>query len=164
LKYHPELEGRQKPRTTAPARVSAKSAITDENNPALKGWKARGCTAVVKDGSLAITGTSATPFLGFAAGKTVGPAVMQLRVRSAEGGNGRVEWLPSGVASNSRDAKSVPFTLKAGGWQAVRVDIPAAGPLGIVRVYLPAQKKSVEIDWMELNAGGNARRWEFNAE
>ena len=118
---------------------------------------------MVKDGILTVTSASAAPFLGFAAGKATGFAVMKLRTRSAAGGEGKVEWLPSGVASKADNAKSVPFTLKAGDWQEVRADIPATGPLGIVRVYLPAQNEAVEVDWMELKASGNERRWEFNA-
>jgi hypothetical protein len=33
--------------------------------------------------------------------------------------------------------------------------------LGIVRVYLPAQKQPVEVDWIELKAAGQPRRWDF---
>ena len=43
-------------------------------------------------------------------------------------------------------------------------EVPATGPFGIVRVYLPAQQEAVEVDWMELKARGARRRWEFNAK
>jgi len=125
---------------------------------------ARGCDAVVKDGILTMTGSNDTPFLGCAASRTAGPAVVKLRARSAAGGEGKIEWLPSDVAARTEGTKSVPFTIKAGDWQEASVDAPAQGPLGILRVYLPAQKQPVELDWIELKANGTLRRWEFNGK
>jgi hypothetical protein len=141
-----------------PAYGTTAAAPTDR----LGGWKARGCDVVVKEGILTMSGKNASPFLGFAGGKTAGPAVMKLRARTATGGDGKIERLPSGVATKTGDAESIPFTLKAGEWQEVSVDVPAQGPLGILRVYLPAQKQPVELDWIELQARQTNRRWEFN--
>ena len=45
------------------------------------------------------------------------------------------------------------------------VDIPAGGPLGVIRLYLPAAAKPVEIDWIELQnkkATAKPQRWEFD--
>ena len=163
-KYHPELEGQQKPKAKAAAKASVGADGLTENDPALEGWKPRGCSVTVKDGLLTMAGASASPFLGFAAGKLSGPATITLRARSAEGGEGRIQWLPSGVAGDTADAKFVPFTIKSGDWQDVRVEIPAIGSLGILRVYLPAQNEAVEIDWMALQSGAGKRRWEFNTK
>ena len=55
----------------------------------------------------------------------------------------------------------MPFSVTGGDWQEISVDIPAAGPLGILRVYLPPTGKRVEIDWMELTADKKSRRWDF---
>jgi hypothetical protein len=43
------------------------------------------------------------------------------------------------------------------------VQLPATGPLGIVRLYLPMQEQPVEIDWIEINSGegGKPTRTEF---
>ncbi len=127
----------------------------------LEGWKSRGCTAVVKDGILTMTGQNDEPFLGVAAGKDKGPATLKLRVRTASGGDGKIEWLPSGAANKTEDAKSVPFVVKGGEWQELSVDISNKESLGILRVYLPAQKQPVEIDWIQLKTGQSNRRWEF---
>lgn len=142
------------------------TATTTTAAPAdpLEGWKARGCDAVVKDGILTMKGSNDTPFLGCAACRTAGPAVVKLRARSAAGGEGKIEWLPSDVAAITEGTKSVPFTIKAGDWQEASVDVPAQGSLGILRVYLPAQKQPVELDWIELKANGTPRRWEFNGK
>ena len=41
------------------------------------------------------------------------------------------------------------------------MNVPADGPLGILRVYLPAQEQPVEIDWIEFVSGDKPRRWDF---
>jgi arylsulfatase A-like enzyme len=150
--YHPEEEGVQKPKPKAAAA---------EDDPKLQGWKARGCHASVRNGIVAVTGLSEASFLGVGAGNAAGPAVMRLRLSGAVGGAGKIEWLPSGAAKKREGSHSVPFSVTGGDWQEISVDIPAAGPLGILRVYLPPTGKRVEIDWMELTADKKSRRWDF---
>lgn len=167
--YRPELEGQAEPKvkgatgakkaaakTPTPAPTAAKAGDADP----LQGWKARSCDAVVKDGIVTVTGKGATPFLGVGAGVN-GPATVKFRARSAPGGAGKIEWLPAATAAAAADAKSLPFTLAPGDWQEITVSIPATGPLGILRLYLPAQKQPVLVDWVELKAGGKLKRWEF---
>jgi arylsulfatase A-like enzyme len=130
----------------------------------LEGWKARQCQATVREGVLTMTGKGnpGSAFLGHAMGRTVGPAVVKLRARSTKGGTGKVEWLPGGAVTAGADAKSVPFDLAAGDWREVSVDIAPAGPIGTLRVYLPADAAPVELDWVEVVAkGAKASRWEF---
>ena len=146
-----------KPATAQPApgkKTTAKADMVD----ALQGWKARNCTATVKNGIVTLTGTGAAPFLGVGAGMS-GPATVKFRARSAVGGAGKVEWLSAAAAS--ADAKSTPFTLAPGDWQEISASIPASGLLGIVRIYLPAQKEPVELDWVEFNTAGKPKRWDF---
>ncbi len=161
--YHPELEGvqnnrdKEKPKR-APAKKTA-AAEQDKADPALQGWKARQCSASVTDGVVTITGQGNAPFLGVSAAGTDGPAVMKFRTRCAGGGEGKVEWILAG--KNSPPAKSVPFTLKPGEWQEIRVNIPAEGAISIVRLYLPAQQQKVELDWVELTGKTKPKRWNF---
>ena len=161
--YHPELEGRQQPKTKDKPKTPAKAAVArtpakDDGDPALQGWKARSCTATVKNGIVTVTGKGDAPFLGVSAGAS-GPAVVKIRARSTSGGNGKIEWLPPGGAQT--DAKSSPLTLAPGDWREITVNIPAEGPLGIVRLYLPAQKKPVDLDWVEIKSANKTKRWEF---
>ncbi len=140
---------------------NAKQPPTDKKPTAtpdpLQGWKARQCDATVKDGIVTVTGKGDSPFLGVGAGMS-GPAVLKFKTRTVNGGSGKIEWLsPGGDAK----AKSTPFTLKPGDWQEVSVDIKADGPLGILRIYLPAQKQTVDVDWIELKSGDKTKRWEF---
>jgi len=149
--YHPELEGKQQPKT------KAKAPAKDDSDPALQGWKARDCKATVKDGIVRVRSIGFECYLGFAAGKYSGPSTATFRIK-AKPGTSHFDWLPSGGK-----AQRVPFTLKGGDWQEVTVQIPAAGPLGIVRLYLPMQEQPVEIDWIELRStdDGKVTRTEF---
>lgn len=142
------------------------SAETDDR---LEGWKARQCEAVVKDGVLTMTGKgkAGAAFLGYAMSKTSGPVEVKVRVRASEAGAGKIEWLPSGQAGGGADAKSVPFDVAAGDWREVSVAVPEQGPLGTFRLYLPADAKPVELDWVEVRGAGKgakAKRWDFDAK
>ena len=134
-----------------------------KKNPAkdpLAGWKARQCDAAVKDGIVSIKGNGPAPFLGFAAGKMPGPLTVKLRVRSASGGEGKVECLPT--PADAAKAKSSPFQIPAGDWHELTVQLPVTGPLGILRLYLPAQKESLDLDWVEIHpATGKDLRTDF---
>ncbi|MEO6785351.1 MAG: hypothetical protein ABI318_04385, partial [Chthoniobacteraceae bacterium] len=149
-KYHPELEGiqtnKEKPKAKAAAKAAAKPAAKDEGDPALQGWKARSCTAAVKDGIVHVTKLTDASFLGFSAAKHSGPTTVKVRIKSGAG-TSHFDWLPGGA---QQKAQSVPFTLNGGDWQEVSIQLPATGPLGIVRLYLPKQEQPIEIDWIEI--------------
>jgi arylsulfatase A-like enzyme len=145
-KYRPELEGKQQTKGKAKASTKPAAKGKDDGDPALQGWKARDCKASVKDGLLRLTNIGSEGFLGFAAGKHSGPTTAKFRIK-AKAGTSHFDWLPGGVGSQQ---KRVDFTLKGGEWEAITVELPAEGPLGIVRLYVPMQEQPVEIDWIEL--------------
>ena len=155
-KYRPEDEGKQtnqdKPKTGR--KPNAPAAPADDSDPKLQGWKARNCTATVTGGIVTVRGAG-EPFLGVSAG-IGGPAKVSFRVRCAKGGDGKAEWLPSDGM-----ARSVPFKISAGDWQDIALDLPANGPLGIFRLYLPASDQPVELDHVELTGKGKPKRWNF---
>jgi arylsulfatase A-like enzyme len=146
-----------------PAAGGKKTAKADDY-PGLQGWKARGCDYVARDGAVKITPKDTTPFLGVGAGVD-GPATLKFRARSSRGGEGKIEWLkPGGGADKTKKEpeQSVPYTLPGGGdWQEISVQVPANGPLGILRLYLPVQQEPVEIQWIELQGAGAKKRWAF---
>ena len=159
--HHPEEEGVQnnRPKDKPKGKVQPKPAATpDDADPKLQGWKARQCTAAVKDGVVTLTGQGETPFLGVGPA-TDGPVTLKFRTRIAAGGEGKIEWLAS--AKNASSARSVPFSVKPGDWQEITVQVPAEGPIGILRLYLPAQKQAVELDWIELAGKAKPKRWDF---
>jgi arylsulfatase A-like enzyme len=146
-KYRPELEGQPRLREKPQAKPRAQPAVKDDGDPALQGWKARNCTATVKNGVLRVGNVTDASFLGFAAGKHSGASTVRLRVK-AGGGVSHFDWLPGGVQDQ---AHSVPFTLGGGDWQEIAIEVPATGPLGIVRIYLPKQAQPAETDWIEID-------------
>jgi arylsulfatase A-like enzyme len=138
----------------APKRAGGQAADPFE------GWKLRSGAGTVSAGVLTVTGEGADPFLALGAGNFAGPAEIRFRLRSTVGGAGRLEWLPA--PRETDQAKSVPFTVKAGDWQALSVRLPATGKLGIVRLHLPAHEAPVQLDWVELSSdGGKSQRWNF---
>jgi arylsulfatase A-like enzyme len=154
-----KLEDEGKPAIrNAPKRKPA-AAADDSADPTLQGWRARNSKAVVKDGIVHLTADGAGPFLGFSLGQTAGPATLKVRLRSQAGGPGRFESI--GAGKDPAAAKSVAFTVAPGEWQELSVELPVNRPLGIVRLHLPATKQAVEIDWIEITAGGKPRRTNF---
>jgi len=159
---YPRPNPAYKPTSTKPVnpRIAA-----DASDPLL-GWKARQCDASVKDGLLTVTAKpTAKAFLGHVMGRTTGPVVFALHVRSISGGEGKIEWL--GDTKAGAEPKSVPFKIAAGDWQELSVEVPAQGQLGTTRLYLPASQQPVDVDWIELrhkSPDAKPQRWEFKGK
>ncbi len=155
------------PRPNPDYQERATAKVKVENSDPLEAWKARGCEASVAGGVLTMKaiGKPGAAFLGHGMAKLEGPVTVKMRVRSAVGGDGRVESFPKGSADSSV-VHTATLTMKAGDWQEVQTTISDAGPLGTMRVYLPAtMTQAVEIDWIEAQPKkGKALRWEFNAK
>jgi arylsulfatase A-like enzyme len=154
-KYRPELEGKAQPKTKAKAPEKSAAKSRDYGDPALQGWKARDCTAKVQKGILHLTNLGDAAFLGIAAGKHSGPSMLTARLKSTAGVS-YVDWIHDGKTHRA------DFTLKSGDWEKIRVELPAVGPLGIVRLYLPAQEQAVEIDWIELSSKNSPKPMRTN--
>lgn len=149
-KYDPSQEGKSQPK----AKKKSSAGQQDENDPALKGWKVRGCQASVDQGMLRVRNTTAASFLGFAAGKHSGASQIKFRIKAQGPATAHIDWLPGGAGSKARQT---PYEISRDGWQEVTVSIPADGPLGIVRLYLPSQAEPVELDWIELQSNSPAK-------
>ena len=131
----------------------------EAQNAALQGWRARACTATVKDGIVTFTATGDAPFLGVAPGPLDAASTLKVRIKS-NGGTGKVAWLPSPATPAAEAPKPAEFAVKAGEWTEVTSPIPAvAGKSGVLRLFLPGD--ATAIDWIELTTAGKARRWEF---
>ena len=137
--------------------VAAKTPAADADP--LEGWKERQCKATIANGILTLKGSGkpGTAFLGHGMAKTTGPAVVKLRVRSTTGGAGKIDSFPNGSA-DATGMVSVPFDVKAGDWQELKIEWAASGPLGTLRIYLP----DGDIDFIEVvPAKGKAQKWDF---
>ena len=82
---------------------------------------------------------------------------MKFRIK-ADAGTSHFDWLPGGLTGK---AQQVKFTLKGGDWEEITVELPATGPLGIVRLYVPMQGHLIEIDWIEVISGKEKLRTDF---
>ncbi|MCE9519069.1 MAG: sulfatase-like hydrolase/transferase [Verrucomicrobia bacterium] len=140
---------------------NGKPAKANNNEfPGLEGWKARGFTYETKDGIITATPANDAPFLGI--GSAVrGPATFKFRIRSAKKGEAKIEWMNPGADKNDGRSQSVTYMLNGGEWQDLSLKIPAEGALGVLRLYLPAQSGTVEIDWIELQSTSAKKRWDF---
>ncbi len=149
-KYNPADEG-------VPARKhNQKKSTQEKDNPALKGWKGRGCTAKVEDGIATVTSNGANPYLGVTAGQFSGTTRVTFRSRTAAAGSSRVGWFRA-----LPDEKSTPYKIEAGDWQETNVTLEAAGKHGIIRLYLPPAAMPIEIDWIEISSEGVTQRYDF---
>lgn len=140
-----------------------KATVTKAASDPLVAWKQRGCTATISDGVLTMraTGNSETAFLGHATGRMTAPAVVRLRVRSVAGGKGRIDSLSQGVTDASQII-SVPFDVPGGEWQQIAVELKHSGPLGVLRLFLPATEAPIEIDRIDIQpASGRGESWAF---
>lgn len=129
----------------------------------LGGWKERQCKVTVSSGIATMVGTGApgTAFLGHALGRMSGPIAVRMRVRSADGGAGRVECHPKGPGS-PEDGVSAAFSVPGGDWQELSVPLAIKGAVGTLRLFLPATRRPVEIDWIEVAPSqGQSQRWNF---
>ncbi|MFZ5831233.1 MAG: sulfatase [Planctomycetota bacterium] len=131
-------------------------------------WVPKNSTAEIVEGYLHIQGEGRSPFLGTVSAKAPGPLELRSRLKSAAGGAGRVQWRTADQESFPGEGQTVSFTLKPGDWQEAKVDLPVKGQLVQMRLYVPAQEKPVDIDWIELWRSGEkparAMRWDFGAE
>lgn len=145
---------------TAVGASAQKTKVGDDEFPGLQGWKARGLAFKVDDGIVAISPTNETPFLGVGPGIS-GPATIRFRARSIRGGEAKVEWLNPGGEKDGGKAQTASYSLTGGEWQDLSIPISTKGPIGIVRLYLPAQKEVLELDWIEIQGSGAKKRWDF---
>jgi len=128
--------------------------------PGLQGWKARGFNFKADAGVVTVTPTNESAFMGVALGMS-GPATLKFRARAVASGEAKVECIKAGEEKNGGPLQSIAYFLNAGDWQEVNVNLPAAGAIGILRLYFPAQKQTVEIDWIEAQGKDGKKRWDF---
>jgi hypothetical protein len=157
-KYDPKEEGVQKPKVKTPQASKTKD---EGDDPKLQGWKMRSGTATVKKGILTVkSAPEAMPFLGVGCPSAGGGGKVELRVKSAKDGAGKIEWLKS---PGEPSAGYVNFDVKGGDWQTLTVNIPETASMGILRVYVPAGQP-VDFDWIDIQlnaAGAKTKRTEF---
>jgi arylsulfatase A-like enzyme len=146
-----------------PRAAAANKKTGTPDDPIFDGWRPKGAKGVMKDGVLTVTGENRSPFLGITGLKHSGDVVLRLRARPAAGPV-KVQWRTADQETFPDEGQVVEATLPGGNdWSQLLLPLPTKGSVMHVRLYLPAQKAPVEVDWIELTSkSGKKQRWDFN--
>jgi len=94
-----------------------------------------------------------------------GPATLQLQVRCEKSGRFAFQWRSAAQETFPAEGQvvEVPF---AGGdqWQRVSIDLPVTGVLQHIRIYFPAEAKTVELESVSMDSQQPAKpihTWNF---
>lgn len=131
----------------------------------LGGWKAQGCTAAEKDGTLVITSDKPAPFLGISGLGLRGPVEVVIRARGAAG-PGKIQWRTTEQDEFPKEGQITEFAYPGGAaWSDVQVTLPVDGAALHLRIYLPRgiAARPIEIDAIEATPKtGRPARWSFD--
>lgn len=161
-KYDATKEGigkmRQKKSAAKPTKPQPgmKADIAD---PTLEGWRARQCDAVVKNGIVHLSNMKQA-FLGVG---YQNPEAHQItfRIKCATAGSGAIEYLDN--KAKPATSKRFTYELTSAEWQNMTVKIPAATAGQILRIHMPEQAKTAQIDFIEITHPTQHKRWDFGA-
>jgi hypothetical protein len=150
---------------TSQKRTRAARAASTVDDKSLLGWTAKNTEVTVVGDSLRFTLTGQQAFLTNAKVRCQGPAELGLRVRTRSDGTARLQWRIEGQDRFPATGQSKSFAVAGGDWQELSVPLDAQGRVVHLRLFLPVGKQSVEIDWIEIRAGGgndkDKQRWDF---
>jgi arylsulfatase A-like enzyme len=144
--------------------VAPANAATGDD---LQGWVPKAVKTSVKDGALHIEADGRTPFIANARLGTLkyeGAVNMTMRMRSANGGEGKVQWRTTAQEAFVSEGQVVAFKVPAGNvWSEVPVALNVTGEVAHVRVYVPAQGGATEVDWIKVAPAGKGKEmmWDF---
>ncbi|MHC4516974.1 MAG: sulfatase [Planctomycetota bacterium] len=167
-KFDPSAIGVQKGGLKMPASTKASGKTGPAptvNKASMLGWIAKGADVSVQSGSLRITPAGHQPFLANPKVRADGPIEVKLRIRTRRNGVGRLQWRTEDQRLFPETGQKKSFEVRRGDWQELTVPLAVEGRLVHLRLFLPAQKQPVEIDWIEIApAGGHNKarhRWDF---
>jgi len=165
LKDTGALYPKSNPAYTSRPTTPGKAAGGDE----LQGWVPKFVKTSLKEGALHLEADGRNPFIATARLATLkynGAVDLKLRLRTAAGGEGKVQWRTADQEAFPGEGQVVPFKIAAGeSWSEVPVALPVSGSIAHMRVYLPAQNGPIDVDWIRLApvAGSKAKpaAWDF---
>jgi len=159
LKMPSSKKSQKKPAAAKPAPTVKKQSML--------GWSARGANVSVRNGALHISPVGGQPFLANTKVQANGPVEVKLRLRARKKGTARLQWRTEDQDSFPATGQSQSFAVAGGDWQELKVPLPVEGRLVHLRLFLPAQKQPMEIDWIEITPtkgdAGESQRWDFGA-
>jgi hypothetical protein len=166
-KFDPSQIGVQAGGLKMPPGVASKNAgpPTTVSKPQMLGWIAKNSTIAVQSDSLVITAAGRQPFLANNKLRVNGPVEVRLRVRTGGSGTGRLQWRTEDQKGFPESGQDKSFAVVGGNWQELNVPLAAQGRVVHLRLFPPARKHPVEIDWIEIAPTGGSdketERWDF---
>jgi arylsulfatase A-like enzyme len=134
---------------------------TDTMPDKTSGLVARSSELIVQKDHLRIEAKGTAPFLGIAGWKNSGAMTLVLRLRSDKAGEGKVHWKTADQAEFVDGKQVVNYKVDASkDWQEVKIELPADGKIGVLRLYLPGSIDVQEIAFMDKDSKP-IRRWNF---
>ena len=146
--------------------TGAAKPLKTVNNKSMLGWIAKGGDISVQSGSLRISAIGRSPLLTNAKVRTRGPAVVKLRLRTSMDCTSRLQWRTEDQELFPKTGQSKSFDVTGGDWQTLSVPLATQDRVVHVRLFTPAHKQSLEIDWIEIGPSDGktpqAQRWDFD--
>lgn len=134
----------------APAPAPAKPLGPDDGPGPIAGWKLRSIKAEPTADGVRLSGTGRKPFLGTARYHFANSAELKLRVRTATGGPGEVQWRLESE-SEFNPTHVTKFTVPAStDWTEVSVPLATEGKAVQLRLYLPADQGSLDVQSLDV--------------
>ncbi len=170
--FHPEKIGVQAGGLKMPpaSKASLKKTTgssTDQQAPRkeILGWVAKNAKTSIKDGALKVVSIGKNSFVASAKIPARGPGVLRFRMRSQKNGKGQIQWRAKGQSSFPESGQVYPFSVEGAVWQEHEVGIEEKDGIVHLRLFVPQQKQSVEIDWIEISWQDDdeikSQRWDF---
>lgn len=124
------------------------------------------CDLEMINGAVRVMGERRAPFLGTTQIKYTRPLLLSLRLRSTMGGDGKVWWKTAEQDSFPEGKQLIQFDVAASErWQNIHVELPIEQRTQILRIYLPAESKPVDVQGIRFTDPKTEkviRAWDFS--
>ncbi|MEW6303768.1 MAG: sulfatase [Verrucomicrobiota bacterium] len=152
-----------------PGAARPTAAAPAATGDALLGWVPKSAKTSAVEGALRVEADGRAPFIATVQLKGLkheGPVTLQYRLRTAQGGAGKVQWRTAAQEQFPAEGQVVEFNLAGGNaWQEGAIELPVAGQVAHIRFYPPVQRQPVDVDWLRLapsgKSGAKPLAWDF---
>ena len=130
-----------------------------------RGWSGRSAVGSINHDIFSVTPTGKQPFITNAKVSVQGPANFRVRIRTKADGTIRLQWRTDQQATFPKDGQTASVEIEGGDWRVLSMPLATEDQLVHLRLFLPAQKQPIEIDWLEVVSSAAdtkaGQRWDF---
>lgn len=136
----------------------------DQKSQTVRGLVPRNCKILRIGEKIRIVGDGRQTFLGTGQVRMNGALTLSLRVRSSEGGTGKVQWRTTGQEAFPKSTQVVSYRLPGGDqWSDVAIRLPIQGRSEVIRLYFPLDQSPIELQSIVFqDKAGKQKSWEFS--